>query len=236
MANPWFRFKQFQIRQDGPGFKVGTDGVLLGAWADITGVNAILDVGTGTGLLALMLAQRCKAKLIALEISKPSYEQAIENVNASPWKDRITILHCPVQDFMAEQKFDLIISNPPFFHDSYKPTDKNKIISRHDDTLSLEELAMAAIRNLNAKGKLCLVLPLEESRDFERISFEKGLFLHRVLEIRPTPRHSIKRRLMEFRLCQAQSVIHEDLTIEYGKRHDYTDQYRDMCKDFYLAF
>ena len=138
MANSWFQFKQFTIKQDRSGFKVGTDGVLLGAWADISGSDTVLDIGTGTGLLALMLAQRSDAKITAIEIDLASFEQAGENILDSPWSKRITLIHSPLQKFTTEDKFDLIVSNPPFFQDSLRPTSGSLGISKHDILLSLD--------------------------------------------------------------------------------------------------
>ena len=236
MANPWFRFKQFTVRQDRTAFKVGTDGVLLGAWADVAGVRTVLDVGTGVGLLALMLAQRSEATIMAIDIDRPSSEQARENALMSPWKDRITILHCSLQDFIPDERFDLVITNPPFFQDSMQPADKGRLISRHDAMLSLEDLADAVPRLMQDKGKFCLVLPVEESRAFNGIGAEVGLYLHRVLQIKPTPSLSEKRRLMEYRLYPAETVDRDELVIEKGARHDYTERYRELTGDFYLAF
>jgi tRNA1Val (adenine37-N6)-methyltransferase len=146
MANPWFHFKQFSIRQDRSAFKVGTDGVLLGAWTDVAGVETVLDVGTGTGLLALMLAQRSAARITAIEIDGPSSDQARENTAASPWHNRISIMNTSLQDFRPEGRFDLVISNPPFFQDSLRPPDNDRAISRHDALLTLKELATTVPR------------------------------------------------------------------------------------------
>ena len=236
MANPWFRFKQFLVRQEKSAFKVGTDGVLLGAWADTDGVNTVLDIGTGTGLLALMLAQRTKAKIMAIEIDRASYQQASENIKNSPWTDRINVQHCSIQDFSSEGKFDLIITNPPFFQDSLRPEEEGRSKSRHNTMLSLDELAGSAIRHMHGESKFSLVLPVEESSDFEHIASGVGLFLHRILHIRPTPAHPVKRHLMEYRLYPTKKVHSEELIVEKGERHDYTPEYRNLTKEFYLKY
>lgn len=236
MANPWFRFKQFTIRQDSAAFAVGTDSVLLGAWAGVSGVRHVLDIGTGTGLLALMLAQRSNAFICAIDIDRSSYEQALENIHNSPWKERIEIIHSSLQDFSPPQKFDLLISNPPFFRDSLHSPEKGKTISRHDALLSLEELASAIPGLLNKDGRFCLVLPLEESRLFENLGSEEGLYPARILGVRPTPRHPVKRRLMEFVLQTPDAPSYSEIAIEEGARHTYTRDYRELTKDFYLAF
>jgi tRNA1Val (adenine37-N6)-methyltransferase len=236
MANPWFQFKQFSIRQDRSVFKVGTDGVLLGAWADVTEVRTALDVGTGTGLLAMMLAQRSEARITAIEIDGPSSQQARENAAASPWHERITILNTSLQDFRPEGRFDLVISNPPFFQDSKRPPDSGRAISRHDALLTLKDLAEAVPRLMHDKGKFCLVLPVPESRTFEQTGLDVGLHLHRETGIRPTPDRPVARRLMEFRLYPSASVRCDELVIEMGARHDYTERYIELTGDFYMAF
>jgi len=236
MAGHWFHFKQFSIRQDSAAFKVGTDGVLLGAWADVSGARSVLDIGTGTGLLAIMLAQRCGARISALEIDKASASQARENALASPWKDRIQILHISLQDFKPSEKYDLVITNPPFFQDSMRPDDNGRMISRHDALLSLEELAEAVPRLMQDEGRFCLVLPPAESRAFERIGPDHGLHMHRVLRVHSGPDPPEKRRLMEFRLYPAGTMQYDDLIIEKGVRHKYTKRYRELTGDFYLAF
>lgn len=236
MANTWFRFKQFTIRQDRSAFKVGTDGVLLGAWADVAGVQTVLDVGTGAGLLALMIAQRSEAAVTAIDVDLPSLDQARENTAMSPWKNRITLLHSSLQDFMPGQRFDLVLTNPPFFQDSKQPDNRGRQISRHNTMLSLEDLVNKISGLMLDEGKFCLILPVEESRIFERIGAESGFHLHRLLRVRPTPNHSEKRRLMEYRLYPAEKVHDDELIIERGARHDYTERYRELTGDFYLAF
>ncbi len=236
MANSWFRFKQFTIRQNRCGFKVGTDGVLLGAWADISGVRTILDIGTGTGLLALMLAQRSGARITAIEIDRPSYEEAGQNVAESPWSNRITVTHCSLQEFPADDKYDLVISNPPFFKDSLRPVSESLSISKHDVLLSVDDLAVLVPLLMHKNSMFCLILPVRESYEFEKLGKANGLFLHSVVEIKPTPGHSVKRRLMQFGLSSAFMVVTDELCIEKGDRHDYTQEYRELTRDFYLGF
>ena len=236
MANQWFRFKEFTIYQDQSAFKVGTDGVLLGAWADVAWVNSVLDIGTGTGLLALMLAQRSDAEITAIEIDRPSYEQAMRNAVESPWPERIHVLHSSLQDFGPDRKFDMLISNPPFFQNSLPSTDNGKAANRHNTLLSPYELIRYPKSLLVPEGKLCLVFPVEESRILLDICSASGFFLHRRMGVRPTPLLPVKRYLLEFRPYPAASLKEEDIIIEKGERHDYSKEYRELTKDFYLYF
>jgi tRNA1Val (adenine37-N6)-methyltransferase len=267
MANSWFRFKQFTIIQERSAFKVGTDAVLLGAWADVSDVRTALDVGTGTGLLALMMAQRSDAEITAIDIDGPSCEEARENVLRSPWKERIKVIHCPLQDFKPNRRFDLIISNPPFFRKSLHPSGMGKQISRHDVSLSLSELIAYARPLLQDTGKLCLILPAAESMNIKKVAHESGLILHRIMGVRPLPSRPAKRSLLEFRPdstvipveypsgsagepMKSRSVLssglieqpeenepfEEGLIIEMEGRHDYSDDYRELTREFYLDF
>jgi tRNA1Val (adenine37-N6)-methyltransferase len=236
MANPWFRFKQFTIRQDRTAFKVGTDGVLLGAWTDVSGVDSVLDIGTGTGLLALMMAQRTRAGITAIEIDRSSCEQAVENARESPWSERIEVVHASLQDFAPKRKFDLIISNPPFFRGSMKPGDHGRRISRHHSLLTLEDLVYGVERLIDPRGRFCLVLPVNESLEIEELCAGAGLKLHRRMRIRPIPSIDVKRHLLEFRPYPADKVREDELVVEKGSRHDYTPEYRELTGDFYLAY
>lgn len=265
MANNWFSFKNFTIQQEHSAFKVGTDGVLLGAWADVSGVGSVLDIGTGTGLLALMIAQRtiseradvestpderaqyetipgsaldegAPVKITAIEIDKLSYGQAKNNVEESPWHERINVIHSSLQDFSPGRKFDLLISNPPFFQDSMTSADPGRTNSRHNTALSPEGLIKHSKPLLMPEGRLSLVFPVNESRLLTDICSEAGLSLHRRLGVKPTPSSAVKRYLMEFRLYPAESILEEEIIIEMGKRHEYSDQYRNLCRDFYLNF
>jgi tRNA1Val (adenine37-N6)-methyltransferase len=235
MPNSYFSFKQFTIHQDKAAFKVGTDGVLLGATADINGAIRILDIGTGTGLIAIMLAQRCDAKIVAIEPDYDSYIQCCENVSRSRWKERITVEHTALQNFIHADKFDLIITNPPFFTDSLKNPDPRKSASRHNDTLSDKELLEGASRLMAEGGKLQVILPYAEGNIFIAEASQYGFYCNNILKIRPLPASEIRRMILTF---SKQRLIPTEkfLTIEHGSRHDFTEDYKNLTKDFYLKF
>jgi len=245
MPKDYFQFKQFLVNQGRSAFKVGTDGVMLGSWASIENAGSILDIGTGTGLIALMLAQRSTASpmatgthIVALEIHKESCEQATDNVRISPWKRRIKVINQSLQDYCGTgpAPFDLVVSNPPFFSDSRKPDRQEKEISRHDTLLGLGELLLGVNKLLAAEGKFCVILPVEESKKMQKSGVEKGLHLHKICRVCPTNNLPAKRHLLEFQRCPAERVQDSELAIEGDTRHDYTDAYRELARDFYLAF
>jgi tRNA1Val (adenine37-N6)-methyltransferase len=237
MSNNYFRFKQFAIRQEGATFRVTTDSVLLGAWARIEDAGTILDIGTGTGLLALMAAQRTAAQIVAIEPDYGSFVQAGFNFTASPWVERITLMNLAVQDFYPESGtgFDAIIVNPPYFVDSLINPDESKARTRHTLTLSQTDLLEAAVRLLNPGGSLHMVLPVTEAKRFITLSVLYALFCSRRLSVRPTPVQLPSRVLMtlsrEDRPCREEEIV-----IEKGGRHIYSDEYVSLTKDFYLKF
>ena len=245
MPNDYFQFKQFLVKQGRSAFKVGTDGVLLGAWASVENAGSILDVGTGTGLIALMLAQRTAAgivdagiHIVALEIEKSSCEQAMDNVRMSPWNQKIKVINRSFQDYCETEpaKFDLIVSNPPFFSDSRKPDKPGKEISRHDTLLGLGEMVSGVGKLLTPEGKFCVILPVEESNKLQKLAGENGLHLYRICRVSPSTNLPVKRNLLEFRRKPVETVEESEMAIERDRRHDYTDAYRELTQDFYLAF
>ncbi len=235
MANSYFQFKQFIIRQDRCAFKVGTDGVILGAAADVSGATRILDIGSGTGLIAIMLAQRCNAMITALEPDCESFLQLSENVRACKWRDRIFTVNSRIQDFDAELSFDLIVSNSPYFIDSLRNPDSRKSEARHNDTLSNDDLLSGAARLLPQDGKLQVIMPFAEGNVLAVIAAGYGLFLNSVLKIKPLPTSDIRRLVLTFTRKKV-NPSEKFLTIEHGKRHEFTDEYRALTKDFYLKF
>jgi len=234
MANNYFSFKQFTIYQDRCAFKVGTDGVLLGASADISGVRTILDVGTGTGLVALMLAQRGEAEITAIEPDPASFEQACSNVESSRWKGRIKVINTSLQDYLAvSAKFDLIVSNPPFFSDSLKNPDPGKATARHNDTLNNEDLLKGTERLMAEGGRLQVIMPYAEGNILIAEAQAFGLYCNNILKIRPLPTSEVRRMILTF--TREKSKPHESfLTIEHGKRHEFTEEYKNLTRDFYL--
>ena len=245
MPEDYFQFKQFLVKQERSVFKVGTDGVLLGAWAGVKNVSSILDVGTGTGLIALMLAQRTAAgvtgramHIVGLEIDKASFEQAIINVRDSPWNENIQVINRPFQDYFETEKemFDLIVSNPPFFRDSWKPGRKEKEISRHDTLLNQGELLSGVVKLLAPEGKFCVILPVEESLKLQEMAVAGGLYLHGICRVSPTLNLPAKRHLLEFGRDPASILQESEMAIERNARHEYTDAYRELTREFYLAF
>lgn len=233
MANNYFEFKQFTIYQDKAAMKVGTDGVLLGAWASVDKASNILDIGTGTGLIAIMCAQRNNnAQIEALEIDDLACEQAQENINDCPWTSRISVLNKALQDYQPEKKYDSIISNPPFFVNSTKASCNKKSTARHTDTLSFQDIVSFAIEHLNKSGKLSVVLPIVEGEEFISIAHSMGMYLNRKTIVIPKPGAKAKRILMELSLFETDIIISE-LTSETEHRHFYTDDYKALTGDFY---
>lgn len=235
MPNDHFSFKQFTIRQDRCAFKVGTDGVILGAYADVSVAGRILDIGSGTGLIAIMLAQRSKAEITALEPDEESFGQLLENVAACPWKLRINPVNGGLQDFVPSEKFDLIVSNPPYFKDSLRNPDLRKSAARHNDSLSHDDLLKGTLRLLDDNGKLQVILPFAEGNVFIAEAAGYGLYCNEILRIKPLPGSGIRRLVLSFGRFRAKTA-EKFLTIEHGPRHEFTDEYRNLTRDFYLKF
>ena len=231
-----FQFKQFTIQQDRCAMKVGTDGVLLGAWTPITNnPYNILDIGTGTGLIALMLAQRSNAEQIdAIEIDDDAYEQATENFENSPWNDRLYCYHAGLDEFVeeVEEEFDLIVSNPPFYTDEYKSGDDQRDNARFEDSLPFDELVEAADYFLSDHGIFALIVPFKEEEKIITLCQERDLFPLKITRVKGTPTTEIKRSLMAFTRIEQPADI-DELVIEVG-RHDYTPEYTELTKEFYL--
>lgn len=235
MANPYFQFKQFTVWHDKCAMKVGTDGVVLGAWVNLSNAHHILDVGTGTGLISLMMAQRCEASIDAIDIDADACVQATTNAEASPFADRIKVFHHPLSTFVTEtcRKYDLIVSNPPYFVNSLKCPDKKRQTARHTDTLPLSDLLRDSRRLLTSEGRLALILPYEQKERLLELSQEASFYLLRETDVCPTPQSQPKRLLVEFSVQPVEQPEHRLLTIEQ-ERHLYTEEFQEMVRDFYL--
>lgn len=214
--------------------KVGTDGVLLGAWASIARASDILDIGTGTGLIALMAAQRNKsAEICAIEINENAYKQANENIKNSPWSKRIKLFHEDILHFKPKQKFDSIICNPPFFIHSTPTPNQDRNTARHCHEFSHSDLLDISSRLLTSNGNLSVILPLEEGEELIRLSSTYHLFPNRVTEVYPTLKSvQPKRLLIEF-TTQTDGTFRDKLVIEHS-RHVYSPEYRELTGEFYL--
>lgn len=217
--------------------KVGTDGVLLGAWAEAAGAKSILDVGTGTGLIALMMAQRSEANITALEVEKEAWEQARENIQRSCWHERIVALHRSFQRYYEKHQgtHDMIITNPPYFRNSLKSPAKERALARHSHTLSYEDLLEGSLRLLKPRGKLNLILPFEQGNSFCATARQKGLHCTRRTIVYPRAHKKPARMLMEFGLFK-ESTRDDTLVIEKDQRHCFTQEYKALTRDFYLHF
>ena len=244
MPNDYFSFKQFTIRQDKCAMKVGTDGVLLGVLApvlldDNNLVSNILDIGTGTGLVAIMLAQRClgRAAVIGVEIDSDAATQAVENASKTPWK--IDVYNNSIQGFAHEcqEKFDLIVSNPPFFINSLKAPDKSRNTARHTDELSFEDLVDSAEKLLAENGRFTVIIPYSSENDFIKIAGSRKMFAKSVVRVVPKVGMQAKRSVVTFARGSDKNNCNTNVTelvIETEIRHCYTEEFKSLTADFYL--
>lgn len=231
-----FNFKKFTVQQDRCAMKVGTDSVLLGAWTPIDNQPfSILDIGAGTGILSLMLAQRSNAEQIdAIEIDEEAYEQCVDNFENSPWGDRLFCFHAGLDEFVdePEDEYDLIISNPPFYTDDYKSENRSRDLARFEDALPFEDLLEAADLLLSEKGIFSVIIPFKEEQKFVDLAKDFELYPFKITRVKGTPITEIKRSLLAFSRSE-KAILNDELVIETA-RHQYTEDYIALTKDFYL--
>ena len=236
MGSKPFQFKQFTIHQDRCAMKVGTDGVLLGAWAPLDhDPESILDIGAGTGLISLMLAQRSHAEIIdAIEIQDAAFEQCVENFEASPWSDRLFVYHASLHEFVEEieDQYDLIVSNPPYHSETQTSAEPNRDLARQNLFLPFPDLLEGVNQLLTPDGRFAVVLPQKEVNSFTDIAASKNLHPLKVLEVRGNRHVEVKRSLIVFQFGKT-DCVYEELVIEL-ERHEYTRDYISLTRDFYL--
>jgi tRNA1Val (adenine37-N6)-methyltransferase len=236
MSNTTFQFKEFKVEQDRCAMKVGTDGVLLGAWVEVPDeVNSILDIGTGTGVIALQLAQRSEAEVIdAIEIEANAFEQAVDNFENSEWADRLYCYHASLQDFVGEmdEKYDLIVSNPPYYNDTFKDLDKKRALARHTEGLSFEALLSGIAQLLSDDGTAAFIIPHKEENNFLELGKKMKLYPSKISRYSGHLNSELKRSLVQLK-NQETTLIEETFFLEHS-RHEYSDHYKNLVKDFYL--
>jgi tRNA1Val (adenine37-N6)-methyltransferase len=232
-----FQFKQFNINDDNCAMKVGTDGVLLGAWCPIdNNPKSILDIGTGTGLIALMLAQRTDAEQIdAFDIDENAFEQATENFENSTFTDRLYCFHAGLDEFIEEpeDEYDLIVSNPPFFVEDFKSTNEARNLARFVGAMPFEELIEATDLLLSENGIFAVIIPFKEEENFIDLAADYELYPIKITRVRGTFTTPIVRSLVAFKRFEMPVSTADELVIEIS-RHQYTDDYINITKDFYL--
>ena len=243
-----FKFKQFSIEQEKSAMKVGTDGVLLGAWTPLTNnPYNILDIGAGTGLISLMLAQRSYAEQIdAIEIEENAYEECVDNFENSPWADRMFCYHAGLDEFVEElqevdeetnevemlEQYDVIVSNPPFYSEDYKTPDEARDLARFADALPFEDLVEAAYLLLSENGIFSVIIPYAAEENFIALAKHSLLFPLKITRVKGTLTTEIKRSLLAFTRVEQTPII-DELIIETA-RHQHTPEYIELTKEFYL--
>jgi tRNA1Val (adenine37-N6)-methyltransferase len=217
--------------------KIGTDAVLLGSWVNTREATTVLDIGTGTGILALMMAQRTQAHIDGIEIDQDACEEAKQNAESSPWKDRIKIHHTSFQEFTrtTNNKYDLILSNPPYFANSLKPADTGRSRSRHSDLLSLRDLLAGTLSLLSEQGRATFILPSDRGKQWLNEVAMNYLYPSRICMVFPKEGKPAKRWMLEISKEIISASKYSELIIR-DTGSSYTDHYRDLTKDFYLIF
>ena len=235
MSNIFFKFKKFTIVQDQCAMKVGTDGVLLGAWANIEECKHVLDIGTGTGLIALMIAQRnSKAIVDAIDIDEQCVVQAKQNIESSPFAERVDVESISFQNFSQQddKRYDLIVSNSPYFQNALKSPNQSRNHARHNNSLSFLDIISQGIDLLSENGRIALILPYEFKNTVIDHAAKFNLFANRITNVFPLPHKPAKRLLIEFGQSELECV-EDNLIIELA-RHQYTSEFKELTHDFYL--
>ena len=231
-----FKFKQFSVDHDKCAMKIGTDAVLLGAWTSLeNNPDSILDIGAGTGILSLMIAQRSEAEHIdAIEIDDDSFEQCVENFENSPWSDRLFCYHASLLQFTEEIEgtYDLIISNPPFYKEDFKSKNEQRDLARFQDALPFDHLIESSAKFLSEKGIFSVIIPHKEEKHFITLASKYHLLPTRILHVKGNPSSRIARSLIELSFVKTE-IKTEEIVIE-TTRHHYTQDYINLIKDFYL--
>ena len=241
LANSYFQFKQFTVQQDRCAMKVTTDACLFGAWvaseveSEKLKVESVLDIGTGTGLLTLMLAQNNpETKILAIEIDKDAAEQATNNIDASLWKDRVDILEADVKGFSFPEKFDLIISNPPFYENEIRSATDPKNVAHHSENLTLKELLDIIKPNLNADGNFFLMFPYKRNDEIKKLFKDHQLHISKILLIRQSIKHDYFRIFIKGNLIATEKEIEFDEMSIWDEHQQYTNEFIRLLKDYYL--
>ncbi len=237
MSNTYFQCKQFTIHQDRCAMKVCTDACLFGAW--VVGqvrslpydTRTVLDIGTGTGLLSLMMAQNTLANIDAIELDEQAAEQARENIEASTWHKRCQVITGDARIVHLGRKYDFIVSNPPFYENDLKSGDAKRNLALHSESLSLEELLHAIKQHLNKEGKFALLLPYHRKNEFEKLAKREGFFMEAEVSVKQTPKHSFFRAMVLYGTIE---VPFQTSTLTIREEDQYTPTFIDLLKDYYL--
>lgn len=233
----YFRFKQFSVTDQNCGMKIGTDGVLLGAIAAKKKCNNVLDIGTGSGVIALMIAQKQPALIECVEIDPSSFNDAMHNVERSPWSNRIKLFRTSFQEYasFSNKRFDLIVCNPPFFHNSMKASDIRRTKARHSDSLPLNDIFSGVSKLLTGKGCFLIIIPATQYNYVNNLLRESSLYINEEWVIRPNPEKEMHRVVLSgSKTLGETSTLKHEVAIETGVRHQYTQEYRSLTGDYYL--
>ena len=232
-----FNFKKFSIHQNNAAMKIGTDGILIGAWVNVSKKFRALDIGSGTGIISIMLCQRnLNLELDSIELSPSAIIDAKINIENCNWSNRIKLFNQDLKDFIPNSKYDLIVSNPPYFKKSLKPSNSERLKARHQNNLKLEDILKFSKQHLSKEGSLNIILPFDQKKEAIQFAKKYGLNSVRECEVYPKPNKVPHRILLEFSRTKNKQIINESLVIEMAGRHNYSDDYKKLTREFYTIF